>query len=66
MLYEKIQAVHVVLGTILGKVDVETAEILRLCRRNLMTVAEQVKSLEENSIVVNKAAYAGEGKESAA
>ena len=47
MLKEKILCIHATLGEVLGHTsDEKDADLLRLCRSNLLSVAEQAADLE--------------------
>lgn len=51
MLSEKIQSVNVSLEELLGRVDPESANFIRLCRRNLQAVADHARELEANGVL---------------
>lgn len=52
MLKEKIQSVQAALGEVLGNTKSEDdAELLRCCRRNLASIAEQAEALENNLLL---------------
>ena len=46
MLSDELQSIRNILGRLLGKVDPESAETLRLCRRNLESAADDAAILE--------------------
>lgn len=48
MLSDELKSIQVKLGQLLGKVDPESAAILRLCRRNLEAASDDAKNMEEN------------------
>lgn len=50
MLKQEIMSVHTALETVLRRVDVEGAEVVRQCRRNLAAAAEQAGELEERLV----------------
>lgn len=50
MLSDELRSIKEALGGLLGKVDPETAEILRVCRRNLEAAADDAENLENNFI----------------
>lgn len=50
MLTEEITSIHGALGAVLSRVDVESADVVRLCRRNLTALAEQVAELENRLV----------------
>ena len=63
MLKEKILCIHVTLGEVLGHTsDEKDADLLRLCRSNLLSVAEQAADLEEGLCITHEA-RAGEAME---
>ena len=48
MLSAELKSIRAALGELLGKVDVESAELLRLCRRNLEAAADEAENMENN------------------
>lgn len=52
MLSEKIQSVNVSLEKLLGRVDPDSANFIRICRRNLQAVADHARELEANGVLV--------------
>lgn len=48
MLSDELKSINAVLGRLLGKIDPDTAETLRLCRRNLEAATEQAENMENN------------------
>lgn len=55
MLSGELKNIRETIGTILGKVDPENAELLRQCRRNLEAVEEQAENLEKSLVFVDLA-----------
>lgn len=56
MLSGELKNIRETIGTILGKVDPENAELLRQCRRNLEVVEEQAANLEKGLVFVDMGA----------
>lgn len=50
MLSQEIMSVHAVMGCLLPRVDPESAELVRLCRRNLEASADVAENLEKTLI----------------
>ena len=50
MLHEELQSIHTTLGSVLGKLDPDSSDLVRQCRRNLDAAAEQAKELENRLI----------------
>lgn len=50
MLSSELKSIHAALGCVLARVDVESAELVRLCRRNLASSAEMAETLEKNLV----------------
>lgn len=48
MLSEELKSIRAALGELMGKVDEESAELVRQCRRNLEAAAEQAVTMEQN------------------
>ncbi len=48
MLSEELKSIHEALGKILGKMEPEAAEKLRICRRNLNEAIEMADHMENN------------------
>lgn len=46
MLSNELRSIHAALGCVLARVDVESAELVRLCRRNLAASADVAETLE--------------------
>lgn len=46
MLSEELKSIRLALGELLGKVDVDSAEVLRQCRRNLEAAEDLAANLE--------------------
>ena len=46
MLHEELQSIRSALGGVLGKLDPDSSDLVRQCRRNLDAAAEQAKELE--------------------
>lgn len=51
MLHEELQSIREALGSILGKVSPDDADLIRQCRRNLDAAADQAEALESRLIV---------------
>lgn len=50
MLKDELKSIHVALGSVLGRLDPEGAELVRLCRRNLDAAVEQAEALEQRLV----------------
>ncbi len=48
MLSDELESIRIKLGELLQRVDPDTAQILRICRRNLEAAADDAKNLEHN------------------
>ncbi len=48
MLSDELESIHINLGELLNKVDPNTAQILRICRRNLEAAADDARNMENN------------------
>ncbi len=51
MLSDELRSIREALGQVLGSVPVNTAEIVRLARRNLDAAADQAEQLERGLLV---------------
>lgn len=51
MLSEKIQSINTSLEKLLGRVDPDSANFIRICRRNLQAVADHARELEANGVL---------------
>lgn len=51
MLSEELKSIRDALGKLLGKVEPESAEVLRLCRRNLEAASDDARNMEDNFYV---------------
>ena len=58
MLSQEIMSVHAVMGCLLPRVDPESAELVRLCRRNLEASADTAETLERTLIAPKESAPA--------
>lgn len=50
MLSEELKSIHAGLGKLLGKLDPENADFLRLLRRNLDAATEDAENMENNFV----------------
>lgn len=50
MLSEELRSIHIALGNVLGRLDPDGADLVRLCRRNLDAAAEQAAELEKRLV----------------
>lgn len=50
MLSDELRGIRSALGELMDKVDENSAELLRQCRRNLEAAAEQASNMENNFI----------------
>lgn len=48
MLSEELKSIRIALGGLLGKVDADSADVLRQCRRNLEAAEDQAANMERN------------------
>lgn len=48
MLSEELKSIRAALGELTSKVDAESAELLRQCRRNLEAAEDQAAAMEQN------------------
>ena len=48
MLSDELKSVGAALGRLLGKVDAESAEVLKRCRENLKAATDQAENMEGN------------------
>lgn len=51
MLHEEITSVSSSLAVLLGRVDPESADFIRICRRNLDSAADTARELEQNFVL---------------
>lgn len=48
MLSEELKSIRVALGELMSKVDEDSAELLRQCRRNLEAAEDQATTMEQS------------------
>lgn len=48
MLSDELKGIRTALGELMGKVDDESAELLRVVRRNLEAAADEAENMENN------------------
>lgn len=48
MLSEELKSIHAALGILLGKLDVDNADLLRQCRKNLEAAEDMAANMERN------------------
>lgn len=65
MLHEEIASVSSSLAVLLGRVDPESADFIRICRRNLDSAADTARELEQNFVMPHAAQHteAAHGKD---
>lgn len=51
MLHEEITSISSSLAVLLGRVDPESADFIRICRRNLDSAADTARELEQHFIL---------------